>query len=59
VTVRVGQLPEGFYVEDNGPGIPENEREQVFGYGHTTSEEGTGFGLSIVATIADAHGLGY
>ena len=53
VTVRVGQLPAGFYVEDNGPGIPEGE--QVFDHGYTTSEEGTEFGLSIVATITDVH----
>jgi PAS domain S-box-containing protein len=56
VTVRVGQLPAGFFVEDDGPGIPPDEREQVFEHGHTTGESGTGFGLSIVATIADVHG---
>jgi len=56
VTVRVGCSEGGFFVADDGPGIPENERESVFEHGHTTSEEGTGFGLSIVATIAEAHG---
>jgi signal transduction histidine kinase len=56
VTVRVGRSPTEFYVEDDGPGIPEDEREQVFDHGHTTSESGTGFGLSIVEQIADAHG---
>ncbi len=29
VTVRVGPLEDGFYVEDTGPGIPESERESV------------------------------
>ncbi|MDS0259721.1 ATP-binding protein [Haloarcula sp. S1CR25-12] len=58
VTVDVGLLPadEGFYVADDGPGIPEAEREQVFESGYTTSEDGTGFGLRIVAEILDAHG---
>jgi signal transduction histidine kinase len=56
VTVRFGRSPTGFYVEDDGPGIPETERETVFDSGYTTGEEGTGMGLSIVETIATAHG---
>ncbi|MEF8841289.1 MAG: PAS domain-containing sensor histidine kinase [Haloarculaceae archaeon] len=57
ITVRVGTLPDrnGFYVEDDGQGIPEDDREQVFESGYTTSEDGTGFGLAIVRTIAEAH----
>jgi signal transduction histidine kinase len=46
----------GFAVEDDGPGIPESEREQVFETNYTTHEDGTGYGLSIVAEVADAHG---
>jgi len=56
VTVRVGSLPDGFYVEDDGPGIPEQERESVLETGYSTREEGTGFGLAIVSRIATAHG---
>ena len=58
VTVTVGRLPtgNGFYVADDGPGIPESEREQVFETGYTTTDDGTGFGLSIVEGIATAHG---
>jgi signal transduction histidine kinase len=56
VTVTVGRLRDGFYVEDNGPGIPEEHHEKVFDEGFTTSDEGTGFGLSIIDTIVDAHG---
>ncbi|WP_135829028.1 PAS domain S-box protein [Halorussus halobius] len=58
VTVEVGALAGGggFYVADDGPGIPPEEREVVFEHGHTTDEDGTGFGLAIVSTIADAHG---
>jgi PAS domain S-box-containing protein len=57
VTVRVGLLDEdGFYVADDGPGIPPLQRETVFDHGFSTGEAGTGFGLSIVEGIAEAHG---
>jgi len=57
LTVRVGELDRGgFYVEDDGVGIPEDEREEVFGSGYSTGEDGTGFGLAIVTEIVDAHG---
>lgn len=57
VTVRVGTLDRrGFYIEDDGPGIPQDKREGVFGSGFTTDEDGTGFGLAIVKGIVDAHG---
>ncbi|MFD1643994.1 PAS domain-containing sensor histidine kinase [Halohasta litorea] len=56
VTVTVGDLDNGFYIEDDGPGIPEEERTEIFKAGHTTTEVGTGFGLSIVKEIVDAHG---
>jgi len=56
VTVRVGDLDRGFFVEDDGPGIPEAERDRVFEAGFTTERRGTGFGLNIVAEIAAAHG---
>ncbi|WP_439026534.1 PAS domain S-box protein [Haloarchaeobius sp. DT45] len=58
VHVRVGVLAakEGFYVADDGPGIPEDDREKVFEHGYSTADEGTGFGLSIVEGIAEAHG---
>ncbi|SDF93719.1 Signal transduction histidine kinase [Halorubrum xinjiangense] len=55
VTVTVGDLDDGFYLEDDGPGIPPGERGDVFKTGHTTSEQGTGFGLSIVEQIVEAH----
>ncbi|WP_229115555.1 sensor histidine kinase [Halapricum desulfuricans] len=56
VTVTVGLTEDGFYVEDDGPGIPDEEMDAIFEYGHTNSEDGTGIGLSIVKTIAEAHG---
>jgi PAS domain S-box-containing protein len=62
VRVGVGRLgtPDGdrfgFFVEDDGPGIPEGEREAVLEDGFTTSDDGVGLGLSIVTSIVDAHG---
>ncbi|WP_254274240.1 sensor histidine kinase [Haloarcula marina] len=58
VTVRVGPLPDGdgFYVEDDGPGFPAIDDGNVFDTADTTSDDGTGFGLSIVREIATAHG---
>jgi len=56
VTVHIGRLEDGFYVSDDGPGIPEVDRELVFAPGHKSVHGGTGFGLTIVHRIADAHG---
>jgi PAS domain S-box-containing protein len=55
VTVTVGAVADGFYVEDDGPGIPEDRRDEVFTAGYSTGEEGTGFGLRIVERIVEAH----
>jgi signal transduction histidine kinase len=49
-------------VEDDGPGIPPDERERVFDRFHRTdaardrASGGTGLGLAIVRAIAEAHG---
>jgi two-component system, OmpR family, sensor kinase len=51
-----------FTVEDDGPGIPRDQRERVFHRFHRTdaardrASGGTGLGLAIVRAIADAHG---
>lgn len=56
VKIEVGLLEDGFYVEDDGPGIPESERDVVFDLGYSSADGGTGFGLSIVKQIVEAHG---
>ncbi|MDS0221492.1 PAS domain S-box protein [Haloarcula sp. S1AR25-5A] len=56
VTVTVGALDDGFYVADDGLGIPEEDREAVFEAGYSTGAAGTGFGLSIVEQVVEAHG---
>jgi len=60
LSVRVGagaggSEAEGFYVEDDGCGLPE-EADRVFDSGFTTDESGTGLGLAISERIAEAHG---
>jgi PAS domain S-box-containing protein len=71
VTVRVGpigpgsgaeidggdenQALSGFYVEDSGGGIKANGRDEIFEPGFSTTDGGSGLGLSIVKRIAHAH----
>ncbi len=65
IVLRVVAVPEQrirFVVEDDGPGIPEDQRERVFDRFHRTDSArdrasgGTGLGLAIVQAIATAHG---
>ncbi|NLV06933.1 ATP-binding response regulator [Haloarcula rubripromontorii] len=56
VTVTVGDTESGFYVADDGPGIPESDRDNVFEQGFGTTREGEGYGLFLVDTAARAHG---
>jgi two-component system OmpR family sensor kinase len=65
VRMRVQALTSGrlrFVVEDDGEGIPPDQREHVFRRFHRTdaardrASGGTGLGLAIVRAIADAHG---
>lgn len=55
VTVTVGKLDNGFFVENDGEPIPEDIRDNIFDFGYTNSEEGSGLGLSIVKSIVDFH----
>ena len=65
VRMRVELASEGrirFVIEDDGPGIPDDQRERVFDRFHRTdtardrASGGTGLGLAIVRAIAEAHG---
>jgi PAS domain S-box-containing protein len=56
VSITVGDLPDGFYVADDGPGVPADVRERVFEAGYSTDDAATGFGLGIVAQVAADHG---
>lgn len=60
VTVRIIRAGNEVHleVEDNGPGIPESEREKVFEHFYRvqgSQQEGCGLGLSIVREIAHRH----
>jgi two-component system OmpR family sensor kinase len=61
-TERLGDHEVRFVVADDGPGIPEHEREQIFERFHRIDQArdrrsgGAGLGLSIVRAIAVAHG---
>jgi signal transduction histidine kinase len=57
--VTVGALDgttTGFYVADDGPGIPPEDHSVIFEPGYSSRDHGTGLGLSIVKRIAEAHG---
>ncbi|MEY7847707.1 ATP-binding protein [Natrarchaeobius sp. A-rgal3] len=56
ITVGATAQRDGFYLADDGPGIPREHRSGVFEPGWTDSDSGTGFGLAIVREIAEAHG---
>jgi signal transduction histidine kinase len=63
ISVGIEQTPNGwaFFVKDQGPGIPENERHRLFkDFGRlsvqpTGGEKSTGLGLAICRKIVDAH----
>ncbi|CCQ36448.1 receiver box histidine kinase [Natronomonas moolapensis 8.8.11] len=55
VTVEVGALPDGFYVADDGPGIPEDKRNDAFRTGMSDARGHAGFGLARVRHVAAAH----
>jgi signal transduction histidine kinase len=44
------------HVADNGPGIPEDRREEIFGRGeHGLDSPGSGIGLYLVDTLTDIY----
>jgi len=65
VTIRVRSEPVGtgaeIVVEDDGPGIPSNQRDRLFrpferGSSANAQSPGVGLGLSLVARFAELHG---
>lgn len=56
ITVRVAEF--GFEVEDDGPGIPPDQRERVFEPFHRLRPRstGSGLGLNLVQQVVDRHG---
>ncbi|HVG04048.1 MAG TPA: ATP-binding protein [Burkholderiaceae bacterium] len=59
VNVQPGDVSAQVIVQDNGPGIPPDERERVFDRfyrGRDSAAGGSGLGLAIVRQIAELHG---
>ncbi|MFD1645709.1 hybrid sensor histidine kinase/response regulator [Haloarchaeobius litoreus] len=57
LTVTVGTLAtSGFYVADDGDGVPASVRDGLFDPGQSSDPNGTGFGLAIVERVVSAHG---
>ena len=62
VTLRCGQVPSGgagqawVEVEDNGPGIADDQIDRIFQPLTTTKTGGMGLGLSVTRTIVESHG---
>ena len=54
--VRLALRPDAIEVEDDGPGVPANLRNDVFLPFFTTRGNGTGVGLNLVRQIVVAHG---
>jgi two-component system C4-dicarboxylate transport sensor histidine kinase DctB len=45
-----------YTIDDNGPGVPKDERQRIFTPFFTTKDHGTGLGPAIAHTIAALHG---
>jgi signal transduction histidine kinase len=59
VTVGVDVGPERVTVSvaDNGPGVPDDRKEQIFGRGERgMASQGTGIGLYLVQTLTEQYG---
>ncbi|RQG93444.1 PAS domain S-box protein [Natrarchaeobius chitinivorans] len=59
ISVRIGPLDgdeSGFFVEDDGRGIPRDVREDLFDPAVSSSSDGLGIGLWIVREVATGHG---
>ncbi len=55
-TRKSGPQEACFEISDNGPGVPESQRTEIFRPYFTTREKGTGLGLAIVKQIVMVHG---
>lgn len=54
-TVRARLTDEGFVIEDTAGIVPSEDAEMLLSYGYSTKYSGTGLGLSVARTVANAH----
>ncbi|MBU1351935.1 MAG: PAS domain S-box protein [Gammaproteobacteria bacterium] len=55
VAADAAQSMAAISVADNGPGVPEKDREQIFSAFFSTKDDGMGMGLAICRSIVEAH----
>jgi two-component system sensor histidine kinase DctS len=55
VRIESGEGKAGIVVADNGPGVDEEHREQIFGAFFSASADGMGMGLAICRSVLEAH----
>ena len=55
VTVTVGRVDDGFYVADDGTGVPPDVRAEINESGRVSTSRGPGLGLRIVGQVVAAH----
>ncbi|MGC2697496.1 MAG: ATP-binding protein [Candidatus Angelobacter sp.] len=53
---KAGETGVAVEIQDSGPGVPAELKEQIFNPFVTTKKTGVGLGLAIVSKIVDAHG---
>ncbi|MBN2429641.1 MAG: PAS domain S-box protein [Deltaproteobacteria bacterium] len=56
ICLGIDQETSTIFVEDSGPGIPEDIRGKIFDPFFTTKDKGSGLGLATVYTIVEQHG---
>ncbi|MEF8826711.1 MAG: sensor histidine kinase [Halapricum sp.] len=55
VTIDVDLLEERFYVADDGVGIPDGLKSDLFEVRYVDAAEDTGYGLYVISAIVEAH----
>jgi len=56
VTRKSGAAEAALEIRDDGPGVPMDNRQEIFKPYFTTNQKGTGLGLAVVQQIVLAHG---
>ncbi|MBT8441689.1 MAG: PAS domain-containing sensor histidine kinase [Gammaproteobacteria bacterium] len=55
IEARIGNYDVEIRVSDNGPGIPPEQHERIFEPFFTSRPDGTGLGLAVARSVAEAH----